>query len=254
MSFLATLAEFAQEGANLEDGPNPVSVDTSFDSWVAKVNRWLKKNFPEESYSIEWIALADSPLVSSGGYHDDAVTWHRFRIAVKQRLDWLVRLSKKLKSEGTLPERVQIQANEKGRREVILDARSRAIIDPSRIDDLKNLSSSSFDFLKLIRFCEELNISFATECYLACSMITRAILDHVPPLFGCQSFTEVTNNYKGTKSFKESMLHLDGSSRKIADQHLHSQIRKKEVLPSPKQVDFSQDLDVLLSEIVRLHK
>ena len=254
MNFLAEINAFATKGARLEDGRNPVSVDTSFDCWVNEVNNWLQTNFPDEIFSIEWISLPDSPLVSDGGYHDDPVTWHHFRNAIQIRLHWLVKLSKEIKNGTSLPEKVQLQAKQLGRREVILDARSRAIVDPSRINDLKTLQSSSFDFSKLVRFCEELNIAFAAECYLACSMITRAILDHVPPLFGCKSFCELSNNVQGTKSFRESMHHLEGSSRKIADQHLHSQIRKSEILPSPKQVDFSQDLDVLLSEVVRQYK
>src|SRR5205823_11912271 len=106
---------------------------------------------------------------------------------------------------------------------------------------------------KLVRMCEEINICFTGECYLAVAMLTRAILDHIPPVFGVDTFTKVANNY-GTKSFKASMQTLDNSSRKIADEHLHSQIRKAEVLPNPTQVNFSQPLDVLLGEIVRVHK
>lgn len=84
-------------------------------------------------------------------------------------------------------------------------------------------------------------------------MLTRAILDHVPPLFGCGSFTEVANNYPdGSKSFRQLMGNLDTSSRKISDGYLHTQIRKKEVLPTPTQVDFSQAIDSLLAEIIRI--
>ena len=50
------------------------------------------------------------------------------------------------------------------------------------------------------------------------------------------------------------MVHLDSSSRKIADAFLHTQIRSKEVLPNSTQIDFSNDLDVLLSEIYRTLK
>jgi hypothetical protein len=50
------------------------------------------------------------------------------------------------------------------------------------------------------------------------------------------------------------MNHLDSSARKIADQHLHAQVRNSEVLPNIVQVDFSNDLDVLLAEIVRVLK
>lgn len=125
-------------------------------------------------------------------------------------------------------------------------------VNPARIDALKSLKSNTFDFRKLVKLCEELNICYQYECYLSLVMLTRAIIDHVPPIFGCKSFSQISNNYNGSKSFKDSMFHLSGSLRKIADQHLHCQIRKNESLPTLTQADFSNDLDVLISEIVRI--
>jgi hypothetical protein len=119
-----------------------------------------------------------------------------------------------------------------------------------RIDALKHLKNH--DPLKLLRLCEEINDSFQSGGYLSTILLLRALLDHVPPVFGMKSFSEVANNYAGTKSFKELMQRLDSSSRKIADAHLHTQIRNKESLPNSTQVDFSNDLDVLLAEIIRI--
>lgn len=47
------------------------------------------------------------------------------------------------------------------------------------------------------------------------------------------------------------MRNLENSSRKIADQHLHCRIRRSESLPTARQVDFGNDLDVLLAEVAR---
>jgi len=47
------------------------------------------------------------------------------------------------------------------------------------------------------------------------------------------------------------MRHLDKSLRKIADSYLHGHIRERESLPNKTQVNFSQDIDVLLAEICR---
>jgi len=128
-------------------------------------------------------------------------------------------------------------------------------IDSSRIDEIRKILSKKYDLSKLIEFCEELNINFNNKCYLAVPMICRALLDHVPPIFNCKNFPEVSNNYLGgTKSFKESMQHLDRSLRNIADAKLHVQIRSSETLPNKTQVNFSNDLDVLLEEIVRVLK
>lgn len=131
---------------------------------------------------------------------------------------------------------------------------SHTYINLGRIRELKTIKNKDFDLGKLIRFCEEVNISHANGAYLSCGMLVRSVIDHVPPIFGVTTFSEVENNYKGSKSFKESMKHLNASSRKIADQYLHTQIRNKEVLPNETQVDFSNDMDVLLAEIYRILK
>lgn len=49
-----------------------------------------------------------------------------------------------------------------------------------------------------------------------------------------------------------AMQHLQSASRNVADGHLHQQIRKSETLPTAQQVNCGQQLDVLLSEIVRM--
>jgi hypothetical protein len=82
-------------------------------------------------------------------------------------------------------------------------------------------------------------------------MLPRAIVDHIPPIFGAPSFRQFASSNAG-KSIKASMERLDRSSRDIADRWLHEQIRKSESLPTPTQVDFRQELDALLGEVVRM--
>ena len=127
------------------------------------------------------------------------------------------------------------------------------MISHSRLDELRSLSPNQFDLSKLVRLCEEINIVYNEACYCATAMLTRAVLDHVPPIFGKKNFDEVANHFGG-KSFKEAMQHLDSASRSVADGHLHEQIRKRETLPTPQQVNCGQQLDVLLAEIVRILK
>lgn len=43
--------------------------------------------------------------------------------------------------------------------------------------------------------------------------LPRAILDHVPPIFGFKSFAEVASNYGGEKSFRKAMERLEKHSR-----------------------------------------
>lgn len=136
-------------------------------------------------------------------------------------------------------------------------------IDESRLQELKDISSkpSKFDFSKLIKLCEELNSNYSNGNYYATAMLTRAIMDHVPPIFDkgvnnpCKNFTEVANNYSGkSRSFGELMKHLDDIQKKISHAILHEQIRDRESLPNATQVNCSQALDKLLEEIVRILK
>ena len=133
-------------------------------------------------------------------------------------------------------------------------SREQQYIDRSRLQELKDIQSDRFDLSRLIRILEDLNSSYENQCYISVITLARALLDHVPPVFSCKTFSEVANNYSSSKSFKESMGHLENSSRKIADQYLHTQIRQKESLPNRTQVSFSNDIDVLLSEIGRILK
>ncbi len=131
---------------------------------------------------------------------------------------------------------------------------SELYISSSRINEIVELKVTGFDFTKLIRLLSEINISHANQMYLSIPMQVRAVIDHIPPIFGCRNFRELANNYSGTQSFKRSMKHLENSLRNVADAFLHTQIRKAEVLPTASQVDFKADIDVLLSEIVRINK
>jgi hypothetical protein len=123
-------------------------------------------------------------------------------------------------------------------------------VDEARIADLRTLEAD-FDFRKLIALCQELNQCYRAQCYHAVAALTRALIDHVPPVFGFSTFGEVVNNYAGTRSFKDCMRQLDEMARKIADTHLHTVIRDSEVLPTRVQVDSSQGVDVLLAEVIR---
>ena len=134
-------------------------------------------------------------------------------------------------------------------------ANGTSIIADTRIEELRRLPTTEFDFRKLIRLCEELNSSYEHGNYYSTAMLTRGLLDHVPPIFAKPSFAEVANNYSGdSRSFKEAMQHLESASRKVSDGHLHGQIRKRETLPTAQQVWCGQQLDLLLAEIVRIMK
>lgn len=126
------------------------------------------------------------------------------------------------------------------------------LIAGSRLSELRKLHSAEFDFRKLVRLCEELNVASRENCFYLIAMGTRAVLDHVPPVFGLKTFSQVANQYDGGKNFKNTMQHLDTAAKNIAHEHLHRQIRQRETLPTLQQVNFAPALDVLLGEIVRV--
>lgn len=121
----------------------------------------------------------------------------------------------------------------------------------TRIAEMK-AAKGKFDFKRLIELCRELNVAAAHDCHMATAMLVRAIIDHVPPVLGYNTFIEVSAHYKAGGSLKSSLQRLEKILRKIADLNLHNPIRDRESLPAHTQVDFSQDLDILLGEVVRV--
>ena len=126
-------------------------------------------------------------------------------------------------------------------------------VDIDRIKELQNIKTNNYDLTRLIYKCKELNDAASNGNHYSVILLVRSIIDHIPPIFNKKSFNEVANNH-GSKSFKGNMDRLNNSLRKIADSGLHQQIRKKETLLNETQVNFSNDLDVLLAEIVRVLK
>jgi hypothetical protein len=133
------------------------------------------------------------------------------------------------------------------------DERVGFYVENSTILKLSEIQSGDFDLTRLIKLCKELNDNYSFNNYLSCGMILRSILDHIPPIFGVNTFEEVCSNY-GSKSFKDIVRPLQESTKKIADSFLHTQVRKKEILPTKTQVNFQPNLDFVLQEIIRILK
>ena len=49
-----------------------------------------------------------------------------------------------------------------------------SFVAEERLNELRALKSSMFDFSKLIRFCEELNATYRDKCFFAVAMLTLA--------------------------------------------------------------------------------
>lgn len=124
-----------------------------------------------------------------------------------------------------------------------------------RMEALQGIDHVDFDCTRLICLCDELNACAAGRHAHAVILLTRAILDHIPPIFGVGSFAEVASNYGGGgKSFKASAERLEKQARKVADRMLHQIIRSREVAPEMQEVAFSPELETILAEVCRLLK
>lgn len=226
--------------------------DQAFRRWKERFLRFLKIYAPLEADRLESETRHIAYAIKRGEHRLDEF----MRVDGKKCLAFIDDLAYsaekgriiEFKEEGD----VQIETVSSG---ISATGKQAYYVDPSRLEELRTLKSPKYDLSKLVRLCEELNTTSNDECYYSIAMLIRAILDHVPPLFGYKSFAELANNYKaGGQSFKRCMQHLENSSRRIADSHLHTQIRKNESLPNRTQVNFSSDLDMLLGEVVRVLK
>jgi hypothetical protein len=124
-----------------------------------------------------------------------------------------------------------------------------SLIAPQVIADLSKTKSAQFDSTKLTGYCREINSSFYHGNVVACLLLIRTILNHVPPVFGWRSFAEVTAN--AGKSLKNNLDHLESGLRNLADLYAHQPIRKSEQYPTKAQVEpFRAHLEVLLHEVL----
>lgn len=130
-----------------------------------------------------------------------------------------------------------------------------SFISQMRLQALKSIEGARFDCTRLINMCEEINDCASSGNAHAVIMLTRGILDHVPPVFGFKKFGDVATSYTGGGStFKGSMEQLESHARKVADRLLHMPIRDKEVVPHMREVDFARELETMLGEFCRVLK
>lgn len=153
--------------------------------------------------------------------------------------------------ENVLEIKYKNDHGENSNNNVILERKMNEYVDKTRIQELELIKDDNYDLSKLIKLCKELNHANHKDCFYSIALLVRSIIDHIPPIFEVSNFNMVANNYSGSKSFKKSMEHLNKSLRNIADLHLHSPISNRETLPNETQVNFRNDLDLLLAEIIK---
>ena len=162
--------------------------------------------------------------------HEQAITAGDAKECARQFLVWLDRVALALESIGMAEESKRwkeaqatvrfcdddssFPAQSESMKAILIGMlarldQSEPFVNVDRLNELRAIKSNRFDLAKLIALCEELNTCYANDCLFAVAFLVRAIPDHVPPILGHKSFTEVCNNYPGGKSFKETMAYLE---------------------------------------------
>ena len=126
---------------------------------------------------------------------------------------------------------------------------SKPFVDPKVIEELRRAELPKLDLGKLIRMCEELNECYARENYLACALLIRAAMNHIPPVFGFNTFKQVVAN--SGRSVKCALELLEDDARIVSDLHNHATMRSREPLPTLSQIGpFQASFEILLHEII----
>jgi hypothetical protein len=137
----------------------------------------------------------------------------------------------------------------------IPEAAGNAYVDEKITGALRaKAENGKFDLSKLLALTEELNESYANKQTYSCLALVRAILDHVPPIFGCGSFDDMVRSYSSptwTRTDKDHAKSLR-DCRGLGHDALHRMISKNVDPLSMEDVPAPARLRVLLREVVEL--
>jgi hypothetical protein len=114
---------------------------------------------------------------------------------------------------------------------------------------LKAVQGARLDPSKLVKMCEELNDAYARGNYISSALLLRAIINHVPSVFGASTFSEVVS--QSGRSIKAILARLNDDARPIADLHTHILMRQTEHLPTKNQLEpYKASFEVLIQEVL----
>ncbi|MCC5034816.1 hypothetical protein DMH02_016715 [Streptomyces sp. WAC 00631] len=127
-------------------------------------------------------------------------------------------------------------------------------VDPALLDDLEKAArTSTWKLHKLIALCQELNDNYVARNPYACAALTRAVLDHIPPVFGHKDFKQVAahHSFAVQRTDKAHAQKLT-AFKDIADDALHRPIST--AIPGIAMGDLPEParLNAILQEVARL--
>jgi hypothetical protein len=128
-------------------------------------------------------------------------------------------------------------------------ANNAAFLNAEVLVKLKSVKSLQLDVSKLTKMCEELNDAYARGNFISSALLLRAILNHVPPVFGETKFSEVVA--QSGRSVKAILARLNDEARPIADLHTHFLMRSTEHLPTKNQIEpYKAGFEILMQEVL----
>ena len=123
-------------------------------------------------------------------------------------------------------------------------------VDPRHITDWEQAAAATkWDVSRLSALANDLNASYAQERPFSCLMLIRAIMDHIPPLFGQHLFSQVASQFPGIRTDKAYVKAL-GDNRLLGDDVLHRHIGEQLPRITMHDVPARIFLDALLRGVV----
>ncbi|MDH6607323.1 hypothetical protein M2164_002958 [Streptomyces sp. SAI-208] len=205
-------------------------------------NAFLRDRAPNSVMTRDSFALNQGLMTPAHiAYRAQALNAQQAAAAWSDLVRWVELFIKEISSTGA-------QASPS---RVIETLPSSSYVSGKIVNDLKSIASSSkLNCEKLLNLISELNAAYSGgNAYSAHAMI-RAIIDHIPPVFGFTKFSEVHNNWTWGRTDKNYMSKLS-DFRATADDVLHRQISNNADLIEMEDLPPRTWLNRLLQECVQ---
>jgi hypothetical protein len=125
-----------------------------------------------------------------------------------------------------------------------------AYVDLDLLDRLQALDHPDWNLDKLITLLNELNDNFERHNQYACHALLRAILDHVPPIFGYRDFKTLANNHQWPNQFTKTYMRQLEDFKTQGHDALHGQVKTGKDLLSMNDVPPPVRLNALLAALM----
>ncbi|WP_459752929.1 hypothetical protein [Streptomyces sennicomposti] len=137
---------------------------------------------------------------------------------------------------------------------VIAEPERAPYIDLDLLDDLDQAAQkTSWKVHKLIALCRELNDNYVAGNPYACAALIRAILDHIPPVFGHQDFKQVAAQHVfAVKRTDKAHAQRLAAFKDIADDVMHRPVSATVPVISMSDLPEPARLNAVLQELLSI--